>query len=269
LKAIHFSTLIATLGFACAPATQAQHCGSGKTGPMPHYHTAAPLGGGTVRTYVIQKAQKGRDKKQPDQIGIEIPAEVMNNLPATTAAMAIDFPASARSTPFQYMMLDWNPNGHEPAGTYDKPHFDFHFYIQDLDDVMEIKPGSCSGLDCDAYAKAVKPVPSEFVPQGYIDVGSVVPYMGNHLIDPASPEFNGQPFTRTWLYGAYDGEITFYEPMITRESMIQQPNQCTALKLPIAYRESGYYPTKYCTQYDEQKKTYRVFVTDFVHRQQP
>src|SRR5438067_1738999 len=30
------------------------------------------------------------------------------------------------STPFQTIMLNWNQNGHEPAGVYDRPHFDFH-----------------------------------------------------------------------------------------------------------------------------------------------
>ena len=92
MKATYFSTLITALTLASAPAVRAQHCSAGKTGPMPHYHTAAPLGSGIVRTYVVpSKAKGGRDGKQPDQIGIEIPAEVMNNLPATTVAMASTF----------------------------------------------------------------------------------------------------------------------------------------------------------------------------------
>jgi len=31
--------------------------------------------------------------------------------------------------------------------------------------------------------------------------------MGNHLLDLTGPEFNKQPFTRTWIYGAYDGKV--------------------------------------------------------------
>jgi len=264
------STLVAAIAFSLAPAIHAHDGGSGESpAAMPHYYVAAPLAGGVVTTYVTRTKADDRKGKKPLQVGIEIPAAVMNNLPSTPVAMAIDLPTSARNTPFQYMMLDWNPNGHEPAGVYDKPHFDFHFYMQDLEDVMDIKPGDCSGLNCDDYAKAMKPLPAEFAPEGYINVGSVVPYMGNHLVDPASPEFNGKLFTRTWLYGTYDGEITFYEPMITRKSLVEDGNQCSSLKLPSAYSKSGYYPTKYCTQYDERQKVYRIFVADFVYRQQP
>ena len=37
----------------------------------------------------------------------------------------------------------------------------------------------------------MKPVPAEFMPTGYTNVGAVAPYMGNHFIDLSSPEFNG------------------------------------------------------------------------------
>jgi hypothetical protein len=149
----------------------------------------------------------------------------MDSLPLESGVFILDFPIQARDTPFQYMMFDWNPNGHEPEGIYEQPHFDFHFYIQDLDEVETIEPGPCSGLACENYERAIKPVPPPFLPEGYIDVKSVVPFMGNHLIDPASPEFRGQPFTRTWLYGSYDGRITLYEPMITVDSLTKQPDQ--------------------------------------------
>ena len=31
-------------------------------------------------------------------------------------------------TPYKFIELDWNPAGHEPAGVYTLPHFDYHFY---------------------------------------------------------------------------------------------------------------------------------------------
>jgi hypothetical protein len=40
--------------------------------------------------------------------------------------------------------------------------------------------------------------------------------MGVHWIDPASHEFHGHDFTATVLYGSYNGEMNFIEPMITR-----------------------------------------------------
>jgi hypothetical protein len=266
-------TLFIAAAIAIA-ATAPIHAHDGHEEPAPLQRSpghSARLGDGKVSTYVVLSKKKdgNQERKSPVELGIEIPKEVMDSLPAHAEALVIDFPIQARDTPFQYMLLDWNPQGHEPVGIYDLPHFDFHFYMQDLEDVNRIDPGPCSGLACDDYAKAMKPVPAAFLPSGYINVGSVVPYMGNHLIDPTSPEFNGQIFTRTWLYGVYDGEITFYEPMITRASLVAEPNQCTALKLPLDYARSGYYPTKYCTAFDEDKKIYRVYITDFVHRTAP
>jgi len=41
--------------------------------------------------------------------------------------------------------------------------------------------------------------------------------MGNHLVDPTNAEFNGKKFTRAWIYGVYDGRVTFFEEMSTRE----------------------------------------------------
>jgi hypothetical protein len=120
------------------------------------------------------------------------------------------------------------------------------------------------------YERSRLPVPVQFMPQGYIDVGAFEPQMGNHLLDPTSPEFQpGGTFTRTFLYGAFDGAITFYEPMITLQSLTQHPNQCVALKLPQAWAETGYYPTKYCTAYESQSRVYRISVNDFVYRTAP
>jgi hypothetical protein len=93
--------------------------------------------------------------------------------------------------------------------------------------------------------------------------------MGNHLIDPTSPEFNGKPFTRTWLYGTYDGQVTFYEPMITHDSLLRTQSECSPFKLPAQYAASGYYPRQYCTQHDTAAGVYKVYVTDFVYRTAP
>ena len=273
MKNTLLSTIIAAAGIIVLQTPALAH-GDGhpeKPETTKRYGASAALGAGSVRTYITMSKEKDErsDRRAPLQLGVEIPSAVMSSLPTDMSMLILDFPIQARNTTMQYMMLDWNPQGHEPAGIYDKPHFDFHFYIQDLEDVMAIDPGPCSGLACDDYALATKPVPFEFLPQGYIDVGSVVPYMGNHLIDPGSPEFNGQLFTRTFLYGAYDGHITFYEPMITKASMLDQPNQCTALKLPAAYEESGFYPKSYCTEFDTTDQVYRVYLKDFEYRYAP
>jgi hypothetical protein len=240
----------------------------GKNGPERQYGESAPLGAGQVRTYVVLGKDKDKvtGRKPPVDVGVEIPSAVLSSLPPDMQILNFNFPIQARDTAVQFMMLGWNPQGHPPAGVYDRPHLDFHFYIQDLDDVMTIDPGDCSGLACDDYARAVKPVPPQFLPKGYSDIGEVAPMMGNHLVDLSAPEFHGKPFTRTFLYGAYDGQITFFEPMITNESLIAAPRQCAEVNLPAQYAQTAYQPTRYCTEFDSNKQVIRVFLTGFVYR---
>jgi hypothetical protein len=269
LKRLLVSSFLFSAIFVLPVAAHEEDCGKKET--KQHNGPSVPLGSGHIRTYVVlgNKKDPVTHAKPVVELGLEFSESAMKSLPAEETTLDTDFPVQARNTPFEFFEFDWNPHGHEPAGIYDKPHFDFHFYTTDREEIQSILPGPCFGLACDVYDKARKPVPPEFLPQGYIDVGSVVPYMGNHLIDPTSPEFNGKLFTRTWLYGAYDGEIIFYEPMITRASLTEQPNQCTALKLPQAYEKNGYYPKKSCTEFDRHGHVYRISLKDFVYRTAP
>lgn len=168
--------------------------------------------------------------------------------------------------PFQYVMLNFNPMGHIPPGVYDLPHFDVHFYIQDYAEVMEIDAGPCPVLtDCDDYALAKDLPGPAYYPATYVDVDAVEPMMGNHLLDPNGPEFDPEvPFTRTLIYGAYDGEVTFYEPMITREWLLRQEPHCDPIPQPQAWATSGWYPTAYCSTFE--RGHYWITIEDFEYR---
>jgi hypothetical protein len=74
--------------------------------------------------------------------------------------------------------------------------------------------------------------------------------MGNHLLDSRSPELvdPSTPFTRTFIYGAFDGELMFWEPMITLDFLSRTSDSCFEISQPEAYRRSGYYPTRYCVR---------------------
>lgn len=219
------------------------------------------FGGAAITTYLTQDKNRA-----PIALGIEIPATALKNVPANFSEMVLPFPQEAQSlTPFKYLGMEWNPQGHEPDHIYTMPHFDFHFYIQSLEERNSIDPGTCQGVDCADFARATKDVPAEYLPRDYRSVGAVVPHMGNHLIDPASPEYNNQPFTRTFLYGAYDGKITFYEPMLSLQYLQSQPNEYVDLKLPASYAQTGYYPTRYSVRYDPSKEVYRISLERFVY----
>ena len=111
------------------------------------------------------------------------------------------------------------------------------------------------------------PVPPKYVAPDYVAVGAVVPAMGNHLIDTTSPEFSPTVFTHTFIYGSFDGEITFYEPMVTREFLLGQPEDaCVQIKKPQGFAQAGWYPTEYCMRYHQDDNNYTVSLEKFVAR---
>jgi hypothetical protein len=171
--------------------------------------------------------------------------------------------------PFKWALVNWNLHGHIPPEVYDVPHFDVHFYLAPIADVLAIGPGACGPefVDCDAYAVAKKPVPEGLLPPDFKDVDAVVPAMGNHLIDLSGPEFNGQRFTRSWIYGIYDGQVTFYEEMVTLAHLLSKPDACSAIKSPPSVAVAGYYPTQRCVRYEASSDAYVVSMEGFVHRE--
>ena len=174
-------------------------------------------------------------------------------------------------TPFKWVSVNFNAMGHPPPAppVWAVPHVDFHFYIMPADAVAQIRPGPCSELiHCDDLKRAQTPVPARYVHADHIDVGAAVPDMGNHLIDSKSPELvvDGQAFTHTFIFGAYDGQITFYEPMITLAYLQTRPDLCVPIKQPQAWETEGYYPTSYCIRYLADDERYTVSLEDFVRR---
>jgi hypothetical protein len=82
--------------------------------------------------------------------------------------------------------------------------------------------------------------------------------MGVHWIDPSSHEFHGHDFTASLLYGSYNGEVNFIEPMITRAYLETRPDFTAELKQPALFAKSGYYPTSYSVRFDPDKHEYIV-----------
>lgn len=171
--------------------------------------------------------------------------------------------------PFKWVSLNWNPHGHIPPGVYDLPHFDVHFYIEPIEKIFAIASGSCGPefVRCDQFKLATKPLPANYMHADFKSVDAVAPAMGNHLIDPTSPEFNKKKFTWTWIYGVYDGRITFYEEMFTLEYLLSQPATCFPLKSPPAVGVRGYYPTQSCIRYLSQANEYTVSMEGFTLRE--
>jgi hypothetical protein len=261
------------------------------------YGPAQTVGNGKIRTYVIVDE---KDPRVPVEVGVAMSEGVMNNLPAPAAAMAnmkgmdhagmaatmnmnmylLDLP-QLNPTPYKFVQFDWNPVGHEPAGVYDLPHFDFHFYTVPVTVRNSILPTDPN------YATKAASFPAENLRAPfYIDAATpahitpamaTVPEMGLHWLDVRSPELQGmaghpeafKPFTKTFIYGSWDGQFIFDEPMITRAYLLAKHDATDPtvrdelIPVPTAahYSPAGYYPNAYRITYDPQAKEYRVALT--------
>jgi hypothetical protein len=246
------------------------------------------LGDGTVASY----ASWHRDGA-PRAIGVVFSAGALTGLPAgsdqhhcfdrnrdgaidpaeclPSHEFVIPLPdAAARRAdiPFKWVLLNWNPAGHIPPGVYDVPHFDVHFYLERIETVFALRAGPCGPefIRCDQFARARTPVPANYMHPDFKDVEAVVPAMGNHLIDLTGPEFHGQPFTRSWIYGVYDGAVTFYEEMVARAFLLSRPSACVPIKPPPAVARRGFYPTVSCVRHHAATGEYAVSIEGFVLR---
>ncbi len=208
-------------------------------------------------------AKVDKDGK-PQSLSIVLNDALLNSVPVGQPTDHVGhenniiLPVSSKSgTPFKTIMVNWNSSGHEPDNVYTLPHFDFHFYMLDQDQIMN--------LTDDVKMNENLPA-ADYVPANYISPGAGVPMMGRHWIDATSPELGGQvPFTQTFIHGSYDGKIIFLEPMITLDFLKAQTSYERNLPQPAKYQVSGYYPTK--MKITRKNGVTEVELTSFVYRQ--
>lgn len=232
-----------------------------------HYGPEAPLGNGTARAYVLL------DGDRPLELGFALSESALEGLPDLADApdeeafVLVDLESPAENpTPFRLTAMDWNPRGHIPADVYDVPHFDFHFYMIDAasrDAIVPEAPDQYAAFESrgrDGVAEGM--LPAHFIYPG----DATVPQMGAHWIDPASHEFHGQAFDSTFIYGTWDGQVIFWEPMITKAYMESRPQARIEIATPDQVATPGWYPTAYWVGFDEASKEYRIALVDFKER---
>ncbi|MGY1592494.1 DUF5602 domain-containing protein [Geodermatophilus sp. SYSU D00965] len=221
------------------------------------------LGDGSVATYVVL------DDGAPTEVGVRMTPTALEGLPEQGVTLMVDFPDEAADTAFDHVMLNWNPQGHEPFVLFGRPHFDYHFNMVDMATIEAITP-----TDPQYAAKAEHFPEPQYVPQDYVlpPAGpaalQAVPGMGVHLVDSTDTSLvPGQyDFTQIIINGVWDGRYTFVEPMITRDWLLTGPDLEAPLKLPEAYQETAYYPTSYSISVDEETDDYVVSLTSLTSR---
>ena len=200
------------------------------------------LGAGKAHTFV---AIDGGGK--PTTLGIVLTEATLDGLTDADSEVVLNLPEQIAVPPYKHVVVNWNPSGHEPVNIYGVPHFDFHFYLIPEEERIAIIPGPDTTQ-----------VPQKFCPRGYFSYVYSMPKMGVHWVDSLAKELKGDPFTETFIYGFYHGNMIFLEPMMTKAYLETKPSYSSDLKLPGAYQCEGYYPIRYSIRSDPKTKKFTV-----------
>jgi hypothetical protein len=206
-------------------------------------------------------------------VGVHLTAGVVEGLDPDEDEMelvAIEFPDAEDVTPFEWLGLDWMPDGHGPPEVYGVPHFDIHFY---LDPRREIKTIPAVNFDPETGPGDEPyevPIAADQRPPDYFRTNYVVPAMGEHLFDALAPEWDGpgersgEPFTKTFVWGHWDGDLNFFEPMVTTEYFRElSGSESAPIRTPERFPEAGEYPTEYVIRYHAGEEAYTVTLEGF------
>ena len=278
---------VALATYACSEPTPTRATSSAATrtvsdeaGVHRQYGEPVSLGNGRARSYAIIDQKAGRTL----ELGVAFDETAMEGLRAAVPGadphhdhdmLTLRLPNSQASA-FRFIELDWNPQGHgEP---YNEGHFDFHFYT-----ISEAERDAIVPSDPQYAAKAGNSPAASDVPPFYFNPATAlgippevvaVPAMGMHWLDVRSPELQGmlgnpqayKPFTGTFIYGAWDGQFIFMEPMITRSHILAKREATDPAGrdqvIPIAtsptYPTGGFRPNAYRITWDAQSREFRV-----------
>lgn len=191
---------------------------------------------------------------EPSSLAVAFTADALEGLPGghgPATEYVLPMPEGATLPPYDHATLDWNAHGHAPPGVYDVPHFDVHFYFIGAAERDLIGPLDSLGFNT--------PLPSSQLAADYIETPGGVPRMGAHVVDGRSPEISGTgPFTHTFIYGKFAGQLNFLEPMVSEAFLRTQPNVEAPIRQPRSFGRSGYFPMRYAVRYDAVTDTYRV-----------
>jgi hypothetical protein len=212
---------------------------------------ALPMGNGSVTGYVTVNSHNA-----PVAVGVQLSAAALTGLP--TAGMTTEFvvtlPAEAAPTGVDHIVVNWNPHGHPPMGIYNVPHFDVHLYR-----ITEAQRAAIGPQDPQWAAKVANAPTGDLVPANYVADAAGIPRMGRHWADSTGDQYDGQPFTGTFIYGSYDGDFIFYEPMIALSYLQTKP--AFHANIGVAVRQAHpLHPTGYSVTYDASTTTYRIEV---------
>lgn len=223
------------------------------------------LGNGKVRSWISLYSNGF-----PNEIGIEMTMDALMNPerdkqtpPIEGATINIPLHLKAtQATPFDHIGINWNPNGHEPIGVFNVPHFDIHFYMISVAEQLAIPEWSPSTNAAFNFYPPPGYMPADyFTPPG---AGTAEGQMGKHWLPVNLGEF--LPFSKIMIYGSYNGKFTFIEPMVTQKYLLSNEEASLSYSQPLYFEKKGNYPTKYNIYHDQSTGKIYITLSDFVAR---
>lgn len=213
------------------------------------YGPAVPIGNGVGRAWVSEDPSGN-----PTGVGISLSEAALNSLPGINQEYILTFDSSSATPFYKFVCLNWSAHGHIPTNVYDISHFDVHFY--------NIEPSERMMIGSNGSAEIILPPDSKYIPSSYELLIGGAPTMGAHWFDVIGPEFNGSTFDKTFIWGSNNGKFVFWEPMITHDFLMSQPNSETALRQPAAFQQDGWYPKSYSVNYSSSTKEYTIALSN-------
>jgi len=200
------------------------------------------------------------------ELGATFPMAIVEAVPSDAEMVwppeqlaAIELPVEARtSLGIDHLGLNWEAHGH-PPGPFLTPHFDFHFYNVSQSEIRAI---DCSDETKPSKLPARHVLPDIDVPGLGILVGLCVPRMGMHAMVEEELETT-DPFGASLVVGYYGGDVIYFEPMISRELLLEKSDFALSVpaieNLPLGV----HYPSEFRAEYDAVAKQYRMIFTGF------
>lgn len=221
--------------------------------PPPAPPSRVDFGRGTAETFVTVDAAGNATS-----VGVRLSRQAVEADGLPGEARVIALPANAPPLPYSHVEVDWNPDGHAPAGTYHLPHFDIHFFLIDERSRQQIVAGDRDRM--------FRTPPTGAVPESYRADTQGFVGMGVHYLDQLAPEFAGGTFSNTFVYGYWDGRLIFQEPMVTKAFLESRADVTLPIRQPAVYPTPGRYPTRYRVRYDATSDSWLITLEGLVAR---
>lgn len=200
------------------------------------------------------------------ELGASIPLGLIESVPADAEMVwppeqmgTVALPDEARrALGIDHLGINWEAHGHPPA-SFLTPHFDFHFYT--------VTEAEVASIDCTDVSKPSRlptgyALPDIDVPGMGLFVGLCVPRMGMHAMVEGEVEETAA-FDASMMLGYYGGAPIFFEPMISRDQLLERSDFALPVPLVAGLPAGVRYPTKFRAKFDAAEEQYRLIMSGF------